>query len=438
MRRLIWNSAIISLLVALPCRGRDSHNPGSPPANVGSAGNTTPEQDKAETAAELATLPPIDIGDLGQLVQIDCHERDLQFVATQQHPTGMYHVIFVPPMMVAQSKLTPSTGPADGSKLPPLLPQAPALPRMTPTLRRSLIKFNALDQMPQPDAQRRNFNLIVADYDVGPGAYRLITISKAADHLMLDCDSGVGERSDYVQLIQDPPQSIDAAEVGNDPASRVRLIVQMSSAEDAGTTLTRSAGSFVDLRRTYPADVNRLIRPLARDLGVEDRMFAVYPLAAWQVVGSDAPPDAQTEDSVKKVLTDLDAQDFKQRLAAQRRLEEMGEPAALALYRLDRSKLSPEAAGAVESFLAGYHPLTDAEAARLGHDPDFLLDVLFCDDAELRQLAAARLERQCHAEVPAAVTDARTPTWQRTEMVDALRAKLLPVVTTGPASVEGR
>jgi hypothetical protein len=317
--------------------------------------------------------------------------------------------------------------------LTPLLPQTPALSQITPTLRRSLIKFNALDQMPQPDAQRRNFNLIVGDYDVGPGAYRLITISKAADHLMLDCDSGVGERSDYVQLIQDPPPSIDAAEGGNDPASRVRLIVQVSSAEDAGTTLTRSAASFVDLRRTYPTDVNRLIRPLARDLGVEDRMFAVDPLSAWQVLGADAPSDTKTEDSVKKVLTDLDAQDFKQRLAAQRRLEEMGEPAALALYRLDRSKLSPEAAGAIESFLAGYHPLTDAEAAKLGHDPDFLLDVLFCDDPELRRLAAGRLEKDHHADVRAAVIDAQTPTWQRTEMVDALRAKLVLVATTSPA-----
>jgi len=422
MRALVSGLAIVALLIALPCGAQVSSSPASRPPSVGSAVTTTPEQDKVETAAELATLPPIDISNLRELVQIGCEGRDLQFITTRQHPTGLYHVIFVPLAMSTpmESPLTASGGAPDAAVHTGLL---------TPTLRRSLLKFNALDQMPQADAARRNFNLIVADYDIGPGAYRLITVSKAADHLMLDCDSGVGERSDYVQLIQDPPVPPGGATPADtDPATRVRLIVQISSAEDAGTTLTRAAPSFVDLRRTYPADVNRLIRPLVRDLGEEARVFAVDSLSAWQVLGGDAPPDAKTEDSVKKILTDLDADEFKQRLAAQRRLADLGQPAALALYRLDRSKLSPEAAGAVDSFLAGYHPLSDAEAARLGHSADFLLDVLLCDDPTLRRLAAVRLERDSHADVPVAVVDPKTPVWQRTELVDALRQKLVPVL----------
>lgn len=384
------------LLAGRPCLAQ----PGGDQSSV----ETTPQQDKAVEELELRTYPRIEVTDVRQVAELGCDGRDLLAAAPQSLTTGFYHVVLV--RQAAETR--GSAG----------LPAA---------LRRSLLKYNSLDQKAVPDPSLRNFDFLASDYDAGPRALSFITVSKVAGRVTLMRDSEDGDRNESIQLIQDPPEAPDQpAGNGNDPETRVRMIVQVSGTDEAGTTLQTSAPSFMELRRRDAADVNRLIRPIVAEVGQEAQVFAVERRTAWQVLGGDAPVDTAMQTTVEGLLRDLDSDTFKERRVAQKKLDALGQPAAIALGRMDRTKLSPEVAGAVEDFLVPYRPLRDAEAQQLGAQADFLLDVLLCDDATLRGLGAARLSRTSHAAVPAAILDPATAAGERVALVDALRAKLVP------------
>ena len=119
----------------------------------------------------------------------------------------------------------------------------------------------------------------------------------------------------------------------------------------------------------------------------------VDPHLAWQVFQDAFTPTPELKDRIKSLVARLDADQFKQREAASRELESLGEPAALVLMHWDRSGLSAEQASRIDAFVAKFRVDTDDQVAHLRHDRDFLLDCLNSEDATIRAVALGELQK---------------------------------------------
>jgi hypothetical protein len=130
---------------------------------------------------------------------------------------------------------------------------------------------------------------------------------------------------------------------------------------------------------------------------------------------------------VQSLLKKLDAENFQDREAASKALAALDQPAALALRRMDRAGWSEEQVGRVDAFLAKYKPTNDVDAKRLRRDRDFLLDCLFSDDAQIRQLAFNELQQVVGRPIEFNLT---APPQQRLESIQRLRASIGATPTT--------
>jgi hypothetical protein len=179
---------------------------------------------------------------------------------------------------------------------------------------------------------------------------------------------------------------------------------------------------FLTLRRNHPAEVDRWLRPLLREMH-QEAAFAPEPGAAWQILADDWPVDGKFGGQVQAKVRALDDENFHVRRKAADDLHKLGRDAALAIWKMDRRGLTPEQNLRLDEVVARFKPLTDAEAARLGADPHFLLDCLYSDDVTVRKLALKRLKKVSGQNVdfdPEAPDDTRIPA------VTALREKLSP------------
>lgn len=233
-----------------------------------------------------------------------------------------------------------------------------------------------------------------------------------------DGESGQGISS--IQLVQDPPPPPGQPMPEEGP---VRLLVRKTNAISGRdeVDLKLSAASFVELRREHAGEVDTYLRPLFRDLRQEGVVFGVDSKAGWQVLAPGFEPDDATRQQVQAALAQFDADDFQQREGALQALQKLGQPAAILLMRMDRSKLSPEAQNGVETFLAPYMPMDPRDAEQRRNDPQFLLDTLYSDDAQLRKLAAEQLAKVTGRRLefdPDADAD------KRREQIQALRAAI--------------
>ncbi len=161
-------------------------------------------------------------------------------------------------------------------------------------------------------------------------------------------------------------------------------------------------------------------------------MFQVNSRAAWQVLGGTHNPPPEVAQQVDALLVRLDADDAREREAALKELEKLGQQAALVLLKHDRAALSEEQQSRVETFLAPYKPLTDDEAARMQDDTEFLLTALSAEEPELTVRALDRLKKI--AKQPIAF-DATATGNARADAIAQLRATLLPA-TTQPATTQ--
>lgn len=258
-------------------------------------------------------------------------------------------------------------------------------------------------ELPGTDEPGRNFNLVIEDLS-DPGTGHSIThVAAISGRLIIARDSETNTGTSSIQLIQDPPALADPS--GVEPPVRLLVRVNDEQSGAADVDLKLAASSFSELMRKHPRELNRFFRPILRDFGQEQAVFGSDRRAQWQVLSQDFALDPMTTARVRDILTKFDSEDYQTRQEAQAQLQQLGQPAAIALTRMDRSTFSAEQQSGVDTFLAPYMPLSAADVTRLRDNVDFLIDCLYSDDASLRALSAARLNVVTGSPPPPAAVD---------------------------------
>ncbi|HYE20018.1 MAG TPA: hypothetical protein VEA69_16335 [Tepidisphaeraceae bacterium] len=191
-------------------------------------------------------------------------------------------------------------------------------------------------------------------------------------------------------------------------------------------SINLTAKDFAELRRKNAREVDQHLRPLLKDLRLEG-LFTIEHAAAWQVFAAEWKRDDVMERQVKQLVTALDAEQYADREKAMSSLRAMGPDGALLLYHtLDRTGLSLEQVGRVDALIAAHPFLPRDQVAKLGADPEFLLDCMYSDEAAVRHVAAARLKRLGKdVEI-----DADAPRPARAAQIEAARRIVAPTPTT--------
>jgi hypothetical protein len=243
-----------------------------------------------------------------------------------------------------------------------------------------------------PEAPPLGFVISSRDFSHGDAMCVFTTISCTLGRVEVSRDFETARVLGSVQLIEDGPQSpLGAANAQNPVRLFVHRINELTQQEEVKLKLT--APTFSALVQAHPAECEQYLRPIFRELDQESAVFAPTLTAAWQVLADDVTPDPTVAARVEAALTELDSDDFQRREAASHALRKLGEPAALVLMKRDRKKLSLAQSSAVDTFLAGYLPLSPPAARQLGGDIGFLLDTQYCDSPQLRTLAAERMKK---------------------------------------------
>jgi hypothetical protein len=224
---------------------------------------------------------------------------------------------------------------------------------------------------------------------------------------------GPGVRVKITQLLAPPTylhiaQGIDAEKFSvdvslmrqpedqSDPNSKIVTTMYVTKfgpdEGDVVAKLSLKADSFVALRRAYPRETQAYIVPVLRDLHQTD-VLAVDPLVARQVLGGKSKVSDEMLAKIKAALAKFDSDKFQERESAAKELASLGGEAALYLRDAPRTGWSQEQTNGVDAFLASFSTISPEEAEKLGSSPGFLIDVLYSDDATLRQAAIARLKK---------------------------------------------
>jgi len=235
------------------------------------------------------------------------------------------------------------------------------------------------------------FFMLLRDFSP-PGSMSVWTTVSATDgRVQLARDYESSTVSGTTELIQDPPAV--SQQMPTEPPVRltIRRTNEVTNRDEVKLNIT--ATTFVALCRDHPAETQEYLRPIFNDLGAEAAVFAPDPAAVWQALVDDWTPTSSLIDSVKTAIAKFDSDDFQERRSAAHALHLLGEPAALTLMHMDRTKFSAAVSAGVDTFLAPYLPLSPEEVKRLGNDRDFLLDSQYLSDLPLRKLAAARLAK---------------------------------------------
>jgi hypothetical protein len=218
------------------------------------------------------------------------------------------------------------------------------------------------------------------------------------------------------QLVKHRPVSV---------TMRVQDIINSSGKDIAHIKL--SAPTFEELRKEYPSETDKYLRPIFREIGEEADVFLIDRARAWQVLSDEGTGDNRLPDEVKQIVARFDADDYSTRQSAMADLEKLGESAALVLQHADRAKWSEQQRAMVDTFLVHYRPLSDADVKRYRADPEFLLDCLYNPEPEIRQMATQRLEALTGGAFK--IDPAHDPA-DRRRQIEAWRMKL----TAGPTS----
>ncbi len=194
-----------------------------------------------------------------------------------------------------------------------------------------------------------------------------------------------------------------------------------NSGEGAEDAVELKSSDFVTLRREHPAEVQRYLGPIIRELHSDDEILPSDTVLAWQIFSGDAVVTDELERKTRAGVKQLDADDFAERDAATAALKKMGPVVAVALQRIDRATLSPQQSNIVDGLVKSFHPVTDETARKLGGDPAFLLSCLADDDPFVSQAALTRLRKVTGRAVPFDLTATRSV---RRDAIEILRRRL--------------
>jgi len=191
------------------------------------------------------------------------------------------------------------------------------------------------------------------------------------------------------------------------------------------------AATLPDLRRDHPYEFEKYLRPLFRQFGQDEAIFAVEDKIGWQVMDDDWRPPPDLAARLKSLVAQLNSNEFARRQSAQDSLRRIGEPAALMLRSADRRDWTPEQNSRVNKLLAEFFPLSDDQAEKLGQDVNFLLDCLTSDDPALRAATLVHLDRLLGKKIECNLDQSPA---DRLTAVGALRRQLIPQATTRDSS----
>jgi len=157
-------------------------------------------------------------------------------------------------------------------------------------------------------------------------------------------------------------------------------------------SITINEPDFGILRRHHSAEINQYLRPLLREFRIKG-LFNIDHVVASQVFPKQWKRDEAMLQKVAALVQGLDADDYSARQEAMSALRNLGPDAALYLFHQDQSRLSTEQLSRSDVLMAAHRLLGHEQAARLGEDPEFLLDCVEGDDPAVRQAAVERLEK---------------------------------------------
>ena len=252
------------------------------------------------------------------------------------------------------------------------------------------------------------------------------------NHIQVARDSELPGEDRSVSLIQQiRPDRGQVTPEGREPAVKLYVKYINNVSGDTTVDLRLAAENVEELIAKFPRETGEYLRPIFRELG-QDRMFAVKPGVAWQVLGKDWTPPPETAAAVEAILPRLNAGSAKDREAAEQELRKLGPPAAVVLMRENRRRFSAEQNARIDAVLAPFRTLSDADVQRDYEGTEFLIDCLLSDDRQVRELALARLR---HVRGRDVAFDIDAAPAERGEAAVRLRKQLVPPAATQASQV---
>jgi hypothetical protein len=224
-------------------------------------------------------------------------------------------------------------------------------------------------------------------------------------------------RTDTVTLLQERNRGGE----GGGAEDAVRLIVQSFNEVTGQVPLnkTLAAPDFRALCTKFPAEVDQFVRPMLRQIRMENSVFVPSESMAWQVLQPTTGPNEALKVEVLRLLGEAQQPQYVKRQAAIEQLQGLGQQGADALAALPRAGLSAQQVHVLETVIEQHRPLGSNEASKLGQDPQFLLDCLGLKDSALRGVAEKRLAKWVGGEAIAALPEGGVA---RDEAIAKLRA----------------
>lgn len=249
--------------------------------------------------------------------------------------------------------------------------------------------LSTVQVVPADDGSDLPALLMFSDYDFArPGRALSIThVIVNSMNVQIACDSESPRIVENVSIVQT-----------HEPDEETRGIVFRITQTDAVTNATiinvqLEADNFTQLREKFPDETTQYLQPIFRDLGQELSLFSPSAERAWQVLADTVELDAVKVAEIETLVTQLGAKNFRDRDKASQSLLALGRPAAIYLLRRQNETLNAEQQSRIQAIIAPYSQLQTEEADRLRHDPQFLLECLTSEDADLRRIAKMELEK---------------------------------------------
>jgi hypothetical protein len=314
-----------------------------------------------------------------------------------------------------------------GTKLPPNPREARLIvPQLSGVIRMKWFGARLPDSAAAVRTGEQDFQFLQQDLSDPAQGHVITMVSAVAGRVLISRDAEDDFSISSVQLVQDPPPA-----PGIIPDQDfVRFLVNKTGLADKSTDISIkvTAKTFMQLRLEHHLELDQYLRPIVRPLGQERSVFAVPLSIAWQSLGANFPADQELRKRVDAIVARLGADDFRQREGSLDELKSLGQPGVLVLLKMDRSRMSLQQSAEIDSFLATSAPLVASSSQQLAQDPNFLLDVLYSDDANLRAAAIQQLRERTGKSIeldPKLTADARE------QAIAKLRATLVPA--TQPA-----
>jgi|GEM_PF-6502450 len=226
----------------------------------------------------------------------------------------------------------------------------------------------------------------------------------------------------------DSSQQITYVQNENTPGGALQLTVLILE-NRTGQVLSQNAYTAANLSEMRRRHANALRQHLGPILRMFNSNIAMgVDLGTARQVLSEPQPKAELAATVRDLVAKLDVEAFAQREAAATKLKGLGADVGPLLRALDRSQLSEHQKLVLAEIVNSLNQLSVEELNRLRRDREFLIDCLYCEEADLTEKALAQLQVVVGKPVE---FDNKLSGESRDKAIEALRAKLVPQASKG-------